>query len=114
MRLLRLISPLLFLAAAPACDRSNGLPGMSEEEFVHAMAELRRIERDVSLDSAARTTARRNTLQERDLTPEALEAAARALADDPEHALAVWQRIDSLATAPPPEEGDQEVADSLP
>ena len=75
---------------------------MSEEEFVHTMAELRRLERDLTLDSAARTTARRNALQERDLTPEALEAAARALADDPKNALAVWARIDSLAAADPP------------
>jgi hypothetical protein len=101
MRLLLLICPLLLLAAMPACDRSSGLPGMSEEEFVRTMAELRRIERNVTLDSAARTTARRNTLQERDLTPEALETAARALAADPNHALEIWARIDSLASLDP-------------
>lgn len=71
------------------------------------MAELRRIEQDITMDSAARTTARRNTLQERDLTPEQLEAAARSLAEaDPDHALALWQRIDSLATAGSIEEPD--------
>jgi hypothetical protein len=108
MRLLRLISILLWLSALPACDRSSGLPGMSEEEFVHTMAELRRVERDATLDSAARTTARRNTLQERDLTPEALEAAAKALADDPDRALAVWTRIDSLASALPTDSATME------
>lgn len=113
MRLVRLISPLLMLAAVAACDRSSGLPGMSEEEFVHTMAELRRIERDVTLDSAARTTARRNTLQERDLTPEALESAARALAESPDHALVVWERIDSLATATP-EIGPETIPDTIP
>lgn len=97
---LRLISLVLVLTIVPGCDRSNGLPGMTEEEFVQTMAELRRIEQDFTLDSAARTTARRNTLQERDLSPEELEAAARALAEaDPDHALKVWERIDSLATA---------------
>lgn len=112
--LLQLISPLLLLAAVPGCDRSSGLPGMSEEEFVHTMAELRRIERDVTLDTAARTTARRNTLQERDLTPEALEAAARALANDPGRAIQVWARIDSLATMDPSAVDSMATPDSTP
>jgi hypothetical protein len=96
-RLLPLFSIGLLFTAAPACDRSTDLAGMSEEAFVSAMASLRRIDRDAALDSAAKTTARESTLQERNLTSAQLEAAARALARDPEHAVGVWSRIDSLA-----------------
>ncbi|HSJ63062.1 MAG TPA: hypothetical protein VK922_04050 [Gemmatimonadaceae bacterium] len=109
MRRLRFAFLTLLLATASGCERSTGLAGLSEEEFVSAMAALRRIERDVTLDSATKATARVNTLQERNLTPPELEAAARALAGDPERALTVWSRIDSLATAEPgvqPEEAE--------
>jgi hypothetical protein len=81
---------------ALACDRATDLAGMSEAQFASAMADLRRIERNAALDSAAKTIARRDVLQERDLTPEALEAAARALARDVRRSNEVWSRIDSL------------------
>lgn len=84
-----------------SCDRSDDLAGIGETRFVGTMAELQRIERDLTLDSAGRTTARRNTLQERDLTPEQLEAAARALADDPTRAQVLWAQIDSLSRVAP-------------
>ncbi len=82
---------------ALACDRSTDLAGMSEAQFASTMADLRRIQLNPALDSAARTIARREVLQERDLTPEALEAAARALARDVRRSTEVWSRIDSLA-----------------
>lgn len=87
---------------------------MSEQVFIETMAELRRIERDVSLDTASKAERRRNTLQERDLTPEQLEAAARDLADDPERALQVWGVIDSLSTAVEGEDEDEEAAEKAP
>ena len=97
MRLLPLVSIVLVLAAAPACERSTDLAGMSEEDFVSAMSALRKIERDATLDSTTKAIAREVTLQERNLTPELLEAAARELAADPAHALTVWARIDTVA-----------------
>ena len=101
MRLLPLISIVLVLAAAPACERSTDLAGMSEADFVSAMSALRRIERDATLDSTTKAIAREVTLQERNLTPEQLEAAARDLAEDPVHALSVWARIDTVAREEP-------------
>jgi len=83
---------------ALACNRSADLAGVSETQFALTMAELRRIERNIALDSAAKSIARDNVLQERDLTPEALEAAARALAGDVRRSTEVWSRIDSLAS----------------
>jgi hypothetical protein len=110
MRLLPLLSVSFLLATTPACERSTDLAGMSEERFVSTMVELRRIDRDLMLDSATKSTARSGTLQERNLTPAELEAAARALAREPAYALEVWARIDTLAMqqdSVPPEEPDE-------
>ena len=99
-RPMRNLLPTLAMIAcltALACDRSTDLAGVSEAQFASTMADLRRIERNATLDSAAKTMARRDVLQERDLTPEALEAAARALARDVTRSTEVWSRIDSLA-----------------
>ncbi|MBC7789008.1 MAG: hypothetical protein H7Z74_03595 [Anaerolineae bacterium] len=68
---------------------------MDESTFVDAMAKLRAIEGDSTLDSAGKVTARRATLQEQGLSSLQLESAARSLADDPAHALVIWGRIDS-------------------
>lgn len=74
---------------------------MSDSTFVATMAELRRVQSDPTLDSARRADARRAVLQGRGLTAEALERAARALADDPERAALVLQAIDrKMATLP--------------
>jgi hypothetical protein len=88
---------ILLPTLGAACTRSRDLAGMTDSTFVATMAALRHIERDEQLDSAARTTARATTLQERDLTPEELERAARALASDPARAETLWARIDTLS-----------------
>ena len=80
---------------AGACRRGQEISGVDESAFVAAMAQLRVIEGDSTLDSAGKVTARRATLQEQGLSSLQLESAARSLADDPAHALAVWTRIDS-------------------
>ena len=88
---------MIVCLTALACNRSTDLAGVSETQFALTMAELRRIERNVAMDSAAKSIARDNVLQERDLTAESLEAAARALAGDVRRSTEVWSRIDSLA-----------------
>jgi hypothetical protein len=94
-KLLAVLATIACLTAL-ACDRSTDLAGMSEAQFASTMADLRRIELNPALDSAARTIARREVLQERDLAPETLEAATRALARDVRRSNEVWSRIDSL------------------
>jgi len=67
--------------------------GVTDSAFVATMAALTRINADSSLDSARRVVARDSLLQSRDLTAAKLERAARALANDPDRAMALWQRI---------------------
>lgn len=77
-----------------ACAPGTTLAGVGDSTFIAAMAELRRVEQDPALDSAARASARRAVLQQRGLTPATIERAARALAKEPERAMRVWQAID--------------------
>lgn len=77
-----------------ACAPGSTLAGVGDSTFIAAMAELRRIEQDPALDSAARASARQVVLQQRGLTPASIEQAARALAKEPERAMRVWQAID--------------------
>ena len=79
--------------ASSGCGR--GISDVDDSTFVAVMARLHAIERDALLDSAGKVEARRGALQERGLSPEQLERAARALADDPDRAIRVWNRIDS-------------------
>ncbi|HEX6536772.1 MAG TPA: hypothetical protein VF041_19450 [Gemmatimonadaceae bacterium] len=72
----------------------GGGSGVSDSTFVSTIVALRRIGADSSLDSMARDSARRTLLRDNGLTVERLEEAARSMAADPEHALAVWREID--------------------
>src|SRR5215213_7450059 len=92
----------LVVLASVACRRDEIISGVSDSAFVGAMAELRRIQNDASLDSARRKMARDSVLQGRGLTPAEMERAARALARDPERASALWQEIDRRVQTPPP------------
>lgn len=75
------------------------MPGVSDSAFVASMADLRRIGA-VGADSTATSAARRRVLQQRGLTTEQLERAARALAADPERATAIFEAIQRRAVAP--------------
>jgi hypothetical protein len=61
------------------------------------MAELNRTMGSAGRDSAARSAARAAVLRKHGVTAEQLEDAARALADDPDRAAAVWQAIEDRA-----------------
>lgn len=84
--------------ATTACGSDTIVDGVTDSAFVAAMAELERVERAPGLDSSARVAARTAALQRRGLTPAQIEAAAAALADDPERALALYRAIDRKAS----------------
>ena len=101
---MRAVHALVLVISVAGCDQLRDQlssrfrrhdSGVSDSTFVATMAELRLVQLNASLDSAGRTVARQRILQRRGLTPAALERAARALADDPEHAGAVWQAINA-------------------
>ena len=85
----------LLLSGVIACRQEEIVAGVSDSTFVATMTALTRINQDEARDSTSRAAARDSVLQGRDLTPEDLERAARALEDDPERALALWTRIGS-------------------
>ena len=84
---------------AGGCRRGEIVNGVSDSAFVATMAELRAISRGSDTDSVSRARARQAVLQRRGLTAERLEQAARALADDPDRAAAIWQAIELRAAA---------------
>lgn len=83
----------LVLSGLVGCRQGEIVAGVTDSAFVATMTALTRINADSSLDSARRAVARDSLLQSRDLTAAKLERAARALANDPDRALALWRRI---------------------
>lgn len=83
----------LVLSGMVGCRQGEIVAGVTDSTFVATMAALTRLNAGESRDSARRAVARDSLLQSRDLTVAKLERAARALADDPDRALALWQRI---------------------
>ena len=83
----------MMLCGLSACRGGPLGGGLSDSTFVAVMTGLRRVNTAEGLDSARRVRARDSVLQSRDLTAAQLERAARAIGDDPDRALAVWQQI---------------------
>ena len=83
----------LVLCGIAACRPGALAGGISDSTFVAVMSELRKVNTADGLDSARRALARDSVLQSRDLTAAQLERAARALGEDPDRSLAVWQQI---------------------
>jgi hypothetical protein len=96
----RLRHPTFLAILLAACTRSEIIPGVRDSTFVATMADLRRAEATTS-DTTALAASRRRILQQRGLTAARLEQAARALGDDPERALAIWQAIERRAVNVP-------------
>ena len=84
------------------CDRRGGGSGLDDSTFVAAMADLRRVHADSAISVAERDSARRKILQGRGLTPAELDKHARALAEDPERAVLVWQALERKMLTPLP------------
>jgi hypothetical protein len=92
----------IIAAAALACTQKEIVPGVTDSTFVNAMVELRRLPLGGGLDPTARRITRDAILQRYGLDSAKLESAAKALADDPDRAAAIWQAIERAATIPPP------------
>ena len=77
------------------CRRGAGAPDVTDSTFVAAVAQLRRITFDSTLDSAGKAAARRGVFAKYKATPAELERTARAMARDPDRAVAIWRAIDA-------------------
>jgi hypothetical protein len=82
-------------------DRSADL-GIPDTTFVATLGELRRTERDTSLDATMRDSTRRMILRHHKVTPAQLEYAARRLAGSPTRASDLWRKVENPARATPP------------
>ena len=78
------------------CARGDIVPGVSDSAFVATMADLRRAQGSM-LDSVTLAAARKRILQQRGLTVEQMDRAARALASDPQRAADLFDAIDKRA-----------------
>ena len=89
------------VAATTACSGPAGPPAdVDDSTFVATMVELHQVDSMRTRDTAAISAARRAVLVKRGVTAERLERTARALADDPERASALWGAINSRLTTP--------------
>lgn len=93
-----LLAGALLLAA---CTHPSSAGGVPDSTFVAAMVALRKVHGDTTLTSMAQDSVRREVLRTHGLTADELERAARALAANPDHAIAVFREIDKQATARP-------------
>jgi hypothetical protein len=94
------VHALVLVVLLSACRRGEIIGGVSDSAFVGTMAALERINANAGMDSAARAAARMTVLQSRGLDGATLERAARALATDPDRALAIWRAITMKAAQP--------------
>jgi hypothetical protein len=83
-----------FLAACPPAEKKAQL-GMSDTTFVHSMIDLRRNAQDTTVDALMRDSTRHMILERYKLTPEQLDAAARALSAQPTRAESLWKLVDA-------------------
>jgi cell wall assembly regulator SMI1 len=97
---LTLAAPVL-VAVLSGCPRPTGTETMGDSTFVATMVALRRIEADSLMDSTARDSARTVVLRHHGVTAGELEQAARAMAEDLDHASAVWREIAKQSTTRP-------------
>ena len=74
------------------------MPGVSDSAFVATMADLRRVNGPPE-GSPEMVAMRQRVLQQRGLTGEQLEQAARALAHQPERATKIFQAIQRRTVA---------------
>lgn len=94
---IRRATALLAAGLVSACGGTLAA-GVSEQEYIEVMAALRLVQEDQSLAPAQRTVRRDSILLAAGVSAEEMEAAARALARDPQRAWAAWQAIDRRAT----------------
>lgn len=99
------IGVLLAALSFSGCRRDRAADlGMPDTTFVATLGELRRAERDTTLDPTMRDSTRRLILRRHKVTSVQLEHAARKLANSPTRASELWRKVETppRAAAPPP------------
>lgn len=89
--------PLFLVLGLMGCNREGGGAGLDDSTFVATVAELRRVHGDSAISAVQRDSARAKVLQTRGLTPDELDGYAKALTEDPERAVLLWQAIERRA-----------------
>lgn len=106
----RLLALLWFLLL-PGCRRGEIASGVTDSTYVRAMIALRRLPMGPFEDSTPRIRMRDSVLRSFGLTAGQLESASAALAEQPQRAAALWQKIEiggsDPAPATPPPPGDK-------
>jgi len=102
---------VLLACAIVGCARGDIVPGVSDSTFVATMAELRRAQGSTP-DTAAVAAARRRILQQRGLTVDQMDRAARKLANDPERAAALFDAIAKRMVNIPNDSSHKNTSDS--
>ena len=77
------------------CTRGDIVPGVSDSVFVATVADLRRV--DLTADSATKARKRSQILQQRGLSVDQLDRAAKTLAKDPKRLADIFEAIDKRA-----------------
>ncbi len=105
MRRLACFHVLILAGGMTGCNRGELISGVTDSTYVATMAELRRLRQHPGPDSTHNAAARAAVLQRRGLSPEQLERASTVLAQDPDRAVTLWQRIEehALDTAATPQ-----------
>jgi hypothetical protein len=90
------------VALAASCKKAADSP-TADSTFVHAMVDLRVLATNTALDSGAQARARDSILHRYGTSAADLEATARQIAKNPDHAVELLRKIDNGArTAPKP------------
>jgi hypothetical protein len=86
---------LLGLATAATSCRKQGESAAADSTFVHAMIDLRIVAQNQALDSASQARARDSVLRRYNTSAADLEATAKLIANNPDHAVELLRKIDN-------------------
>ena len=84
---------LILALGTSGCQGREIISGVDDSTFVRTMAALRQVQGDSTLGDSARRVRRDSVLRRNEVTADRLERAARALADDPQRAEALFQAV---------------------
>jgi hypothetical protein len=90
---------LLLLALLSACARTDTPGGISDEQFVTTLVELRRAATGAARDPVSFAAARQRILTEQNVTEEQLRAYIQSHSRDLTHLAAVWESVNERASA---------------
>jgi hypothetical protein len=84
---------LILALGASGCQGREIVSGVDDSTFVRTMAALRQVQGDSTIGDSIRRVRRDSVLRRNRVTADQLERAARALADDPPRAEALFQAL---------------------